>query len=239
MSPDIPWGGARSDARASTAVATALSALVEPLHGVRCERFGRDGQDAVVLRGQVWRIYLMVDSGLFELFVRRDGWAGGRADAVACLAVPRRGDLGSWARRQAAHAMQVLTCLEGGPGPKLERMRLLLIDDEALMLSILGRTLGRRHEVHTCTNPFEALDLARDGQFDGVLCDFLMPGMDGREWLETMRAIRPDLARRTCLMTAEPERLAGATELVLAKPMDRAALDDVLRLFAVLKVSAR
>ena len=64
--------------------------------------------------------------------------------------------------------------------------RILAVDDELDMLSLLkmiieGYTI---HEVTTTNNPLEAAELISKEQFDLVLTDLKMPGMDGMELLE-------------------------------------------------------
>jgi PAS domain S-box-containing protein len=64
----------------------------------------------------------------------------------------------------------------------------LVIDDEASITTFLSQYLGSRgHAVLTAQSGPQALSIARSGEFDVVVCDLRMPGMDG---LETMRALR-------------------------------------------------
>ncbi|NUO63060.1 MAG: response regulator [Gemmatimonadaceae bacterium] len=65
---------------------------------------------------------------------------------------------------------------------------ILVIDDESSITSFLSHYLGSRgHAVLTAQSGSEALALARQSDFDVVVCDLRMPGMDG---LATMRALR-------------------------------------------------
>ena len=236
MSPDMPWGGAASDGAAASALANAVRAQVTPLVGVECTPFGRAGADAIQVVSPGWELFALVDGGVLETYTRSRAWASGRADLVHCLAIPRRSDeVQAWARRQAVNLVQIISMLEGGPRVDTRPLRLLLIDDEEVVLMTLERALGKHHMVFACTGPADGLELAKSVEPDGILCDLVMPEMDGLLFLETLRADRPELARRTCLMTAEPERLAGRTELAVAKPLSVADLDEVLRLFAVLR----
>ncbi|MCP4805586.1 MAG: response regulator [Proteobacteria bacterium] len=210
--------------------------MVEPLRGVSVQVFGPAGQDALVLAAQEWELTFLVDLGLLDMYLRRRSWRPGRADALQSAAVPRTlGELQPWARRQAAHGVLVLTSLEGGEMAAAPRLRLLVVDDEDILLRGLERLLQKQHEVHCYTEPVLALELAQGGDFDGILCDVVMPRLDGLRWLSSLRDVRPDLARRTCLMTAEPHRLGETSELVLSKPMSLEDLDEIIRLFAVLR----
>jgi CheY-like chemotaxis protein len=64
----------------------------------------------------------------------------------------------------------------------------LVIDDESSITTFLSQYLGSRgHAVLTAQSGPQALSIARTGDFDVVVCDLRMPGMDG---IETMRALR-------------------------------------------------
>lgn len=77
--------------------------------------------------------------------------------------------------------------------------RILAIDDERAILDALARVLGRDgHEVVGTTDPAEVpgADLAR---FDLVLCDVMMPELDG---FELVRRIRPAFDGPILFLTA-------------------------------------
>jgi len=65
------------------------------------------------------------------------------------------------------------------------RERILIIDDEANMRHMLSAlTSGAGYDVHTVSGGQEGLDLlARGDEFDFILCDVKMPGIDGIEFL--------------------------------------------------------
>ena len=78
--------------------------------------------------------------------------------------------------------------------------RILAIDDERAILDALARVLGRDgHEVVGVDDPAQALgaDLSR---FDLVLCDVMMPGVDG---FELVRRIRPAFDGPIVFLTAK------------------------------------
>jgi CheY-like chemotaxis protein len=77
-----------------------------------------------------------------------------------------------------------------------ERTRILLVDDEAALLSSMRRQLTSRFIVETETDPVAALD--RIGDLDGlavVVSDMRMPGMDGATFLSHVCARWPDITR--------------------------------------------
>jgi DNA-binding NtrC family response regulator len=64
--------------------------------------------------------------------------------------------------------------------------RILAVDDELDMLTLLKMIIEgyTDHQVTVTNNPLEAVDLLEREQFDLVLTDLKMPGMDGMELLE-------------------------------------------------------
>ena len=64
--------------------------------------------------------------------------------------------------------------------------RILAVDDELDMLTLLKMIIEgyTDHQVTVTNNPLEAVDLLDREQFDVVLTDLKMPGMDGMELLE-------------------------------------------------------
>ena len=83
------------------------------------------------------------------------------------------------------------------------------MDDERAILDALARVLGRDgHEVVRAADPtaVPGTDLSR---FDLVLCDVMMPGLDG---FELVRQIRPDFDGPIIFLTArvaEEDAVAG------------------------------
>jgi putative nucleotidyltransferase with HDIG domain len=62
--------------------------------------------------------------------------------------------------------------------------RLLIIDDEPNVLSVLHRLLAQNHDCKTAGSAYEALEYLKEFSFDLVLSDIMMPGMSGLELLE-------------------------------------------------------
>jgi CheY-like chemotaxis protein len=82
------------------------------------------------------------------------------------------------------------------------RGRVLVLDDDPVVLSTIKRALSREHDVTVHADPRQALgELARSDQFDLVLCDLMMPVMGGREFLESAVRLAPQIAHKTVFLT--------------------------------------
>jgi PAS domain S-box-containing protein len=112
--------------------------------------------------------------------------------------------------------------------------RVLLIDDEPAVLRISERML-KGHIVKTACGGRAALELlAADHEFDAIVCDLMMPDVDGLMVYEHVRQNYPALLDRIafCSGGAFTERvrefLAGITNEVLDKPLPGARLRDAV-----------
>jgi DNA-binding response OmpR family regulator len=70
--------------------------------------------------------------------------------------------------------------------------RLLLVDDEEMFLEFLSRRLiAYQYDVTICLSGEKAIEMAMKQDFDVVILDVLMPGMDGIETLGEIKKIKP------------------------------------------------
>jgi EAL domain-containing protein (putative c-di-GMP-specific phosphodiesterase class I) len=84
------------------------------------------------------------------------------------------------------------------------RPRVLLVDDDARILSGLRRQLHRQYEVSTAPGGDQGLEaLHADGPFAVVISDMRMPGMDGATFLSRVRELSPRTTR--VLLTGQTE----------------------------------
>lgn len=116
-----------------------------------------------------------------------------------------------------------------------QQRRVLVVDDDPLVLRSLTRVLARDFEVAAARNGREALDLVRaGGTFDAMLCDLMMPELSGIELHELLERDDPELARRTVFLTggAFSGRAQTFLEAVgqphLEKPVDLKTVRDLL-----------
>src|SRR5579871_3292897 len=83
-----------------------------------------------------------------------------------------------------------------------DRPRILVIDDEPLMLSALRRSLREEYEVVGLDDADQALAVLTSGEwFDAVLCDIQIPGTGGPEIRDVLRKIGSPLAARFIWMS--------------------------------------
>lgn len=80
----------------------------------------------------------------------------------------------------------------GGPS---ERPRILVVDDEQAVRDLLAKTLTMAdYDVDTAPDGPAALDRLRAAEYDLLITDLKMPGMDGLSVIREARRIRQDLA---------------------------------------------
>ena len=106
--------------------------------------------------------------------------------------------------------------------------RVLLVDDDPALLQALPEALRLRMDavtVDTADSAAAALDRIAARDYDAVVTDIKMPGMDGLELLAELRALRPDTP--TLMITGHGEHdlvvhalRAGAYDFI-QKPIDR------------------
>ena len=82
------------------------------------------------------------------------------------------------------------------------RARVLVVDDEPKLGRVIARILAPEQDVIALTSAEEALDRISAGEvFDLILCDLVMPGVDGVELYERVGSIAPALVERIVMMT--------------------------------------
>ncbi|HVP66691.1 MAG TPA: MASE1 domain-containing protein [Anaeromyxobacteraceae bacterium] len=120
--------------------------------------------------------------------------------------------------------------------PGIPHGRVLVVDDEPLIGRSVARMLAREHEVVSVTDPKLALSRLVAGEhFDLVLCDVMMPGMGGVDFVQELDRQRPGAGAGVVLMTGGPftaaaqEFLEHSSQPHLQKPFEAETLRELLR----------
>ena len=118
----------------------------------------------------------------------------------------------------------------------MTRPLILLVDDDTALLEALPETLRLRMDgidVDTCDSAAEALSLIERTDYDVIVTDIKMPGMDGLALLAEIKERRPSTP--TLLITGHGEHelavaaLRGGAHDLIQKPIDRDYLVASLR----------
>ncbi len=113
----------------------------------------------------------------------------------------------------------------------MEKMRLLLVDDEERFLQTTAKLLERRgYDPLTAKSGADALDILRTQAVHVVILDVKMPGMDGNEVLREIKRQYPMvevimLTGHATVESAIDGLKSGATDYLM-KPTD---IDELLR----------
>lgn len=122
------------------------------------------------------------------------------------------------------------------PAPQpVPNARILVLDDEASIAELLGEMLGLLGYRATVANsPVEALEVARTREFDLILSDFRMPGMNGQQFYEALVECKPEMAGRVVFLTGDVvnEETQGFLRSIgtphLSKPFQLAAVEKTV-----------
>ena len=116
----------------------------------------------------------------------------------------------------------------------MEKRRILFVDDEANILDGLRRmlhSLRKEYELSYVGSAAEALVLMNDNEFDVVVSDMRMPGMDGADFLIEIQDKYPHSVRIMLTGQADDEstmRTVGVVHQFLAKPCEPEKLKNIL-----------
>jgi CheY-like chemotaxis protein len=111
------------------------------------------------------------------------------------------------------------------------RTRVLVVDDEPMIVRAIQRLLEGEHEISLSTDPIAVVEDVRAGRrFDVILCDLMMPTMCGIDVFDAIRQIDADQARRMIFMTGGAftprvvQFLDASENARIEKPLERATL---------------
>jgi signal transduction histidine kinase/ActR/RegA family two-component response regulator len=119
--------------------------------------------------------------------------------------------------------------------PQVRPARVLIVDDEralAEMLEQIVQYLG--HHTTVCLSPLEALKEMERADFDLILSDYRMPHLNGRQFYERVRELKPHLIGRMVFLTgdvANEETHAFLTSIdnaIITKPFHLHAVETAI-----------
>jgi DNA-binding NtrC family response regulator len=141
------------------------------------------------------------------------------------------GDLtGSCEPRARRHVTRGTMNALAGKSDRQLRQKILVVDDEQVILDLLRRVLSREgYEVATTTRGDEAVRLVSTGRFDLAIADIGLHRLDGRDLMMRINQASPETA--LVAMTGYPasevvEFAQDYTDGYLEKPF---ALEELLR----------
>ncbi|HNY64484.1 MAG TPA: PAS domain S-box protein [Deltaproteobacteria bacterium] len=122
-----------------------------------------------------------------------------------------------------------------GPAPGEDRRKILLVDDEDIVLSSMERTLkSSGYQVAAFSDSREAFDAfsRSPNEYDVVITDLTMPGITGEELARRLLKIRPMLPVILCTgfndaISQQEAKLFGISQLLL-KPVGTGELKKVI-----------
>jgi CheY-like chemotaxis protein len=121
-------------------------------------------------------------------------------------------------------------------GPILALRRILIVDDETMLLDLLQAMLeDMGAQVTTQVDPVVALEHYRQHwqNYDLVILDMIMPGLGGRDLFEGMRSVNPKilalLASGYSLNHETQSILDAGVRGFIQKPFDQAQLAEAIR----------
>ena len=121
------------------------------------------------------------------------------------------------------------------PGVSGDKPRLLLVDDEQALRRSFSRSLSEHFQVSVCVDGDKALQELQRGYVPHViLCDVLMPVMNGLELFDEIEASFPELRSRVVFMSggSSDEILAQILQRgceILEKPLEQAEILRAVR----------
>lgn len=126
---------------------------------------------------------------------------------------------------------KVQSCVSNNASNSNQQYQLLFVDDEAAVVKSLTRCFRKEnYAISTCTQPLEALKMLDEKSYHLVISDFMMPKMNGAEFLTAVRSKHPDIIRIMLTGHADTQAVMtaindGAVYKFILKPWN----DDDLR----------
>src|SRR6516162_6962308 len=111
------------------------------------------------------------------------------------------------------------------------RMRILVVEDEPELLGVLAQALREEgYAVDEADNGTDGLFKAQSWEYDGIVLDLMLPGIDGWQLLAKLRRQRKTPVLILTARDAVPDRIRG---------LDAGADDYLVKPFALAELLAR
>jgi signal transduction histidine kinase len=170
-----------------------------------------DGRGEISVRDTGSGMTPEVAQRIFDPFFTTKGTGGGTGLGLSIshsIIVAAKGEIqvesepgkGTWFR-------VLLPLAQSGPtatpstGVALRGLSVLVVDDEPSVLTAIRRMLASCR-TSTASSAAEALELVEHEEFDLVLSDVMMAEKSGVDLVHALRDLKPELAKRVCLMSA-------------------------------------
>lgn len=103
----------------------------------------------------------------------------------------RKRDIDRWLDSQRTPSVEATPA----PAPARQgRVRVLVVDDEASIRDLLSKTLAlAEYQVDTAADASTALERVRAADYDLLIADLRMPGMDGLTLIRQVKRVRSEL----------------------------------------------
>lgn len=123
-------------------------------------------------------------------------------------------------------------------------MKTILVDDMILDLQLFELKCADMDEfeiVGKFTNPFEAIEYAKENVVDFAVLDVDMPGMSGMELAQQLRQIRSDImiVFATAHIQYAVDAMKMKADYIIFKPFEREDIEDVLERAKLLRQRQR
>ena len=106
----------------------------------------------------------------------------------------RKRDIDAWLDSQRTQSGGGTAAPAGATPARHGRARILVVDDEASIRDLLSKTLAlAEYEVDTAADASTALGRVRAAEYDLLIADLRMPGMDGLTLIRQVKRIRAEL----------------------------------------------
>jgi len=106
----------------------------------------------------------------------------------------RKRDIDAWLDSQRTQSGGGAAAAAAAPATRQGRARVLVVDDEASIRDLLSKTLAlAEYDVDTAADASTALGRVRAAEYDLLIADLRMPGMDGLTLIRQVKRIRAEL----------------------------------------------